>query len=542
MSWSYSDSDRDAVYRVIAERRDIRTGFLPDAVPDAVLTRVLAAAHRAPSVGMAQPWDFLVIRSAARRRRIHEEVRRCRAAYAETLPASRAAAFNRIVLDAIVRAPVCVVVTCDPTRGGWYTLGTPDGSEALVRSVGYAIENLWLAARAEGVGVCLVAAFDVAALSRVLGLPSQLEIIACLSLGYVDRFPAAPGLVRDGWVRGRPLEWVIHHEEFGHRGLPGQPAARLLDETVAGFPALAGGEPAREAEPATLSTPLGRTVSRLVALTQAHPPAPHGVLALFAADTDRSDGRAEQAVREVLDSGGMDRLMAATGIEACVVDVGLHAELPRIPGLLPRRGTNRSARPLREDVVRAVETGIELARDYHATGHGWLVGDVLTADDSSAIAIIARLMNRSPAEFATMSTEDARSAAARQDHAGPAGADPLDILAEHAGLAVAALAGFILGARAVRAPVLLAGSGAAAAALTASLLAPDATASCFPVTPFPPGVPDPFQHLGLAPPWPDSPVDLTGPGAAAGAVPVLRAAAEQHWPVPELAAATGGAR
>ncbi|HEU5469263.1 MAG TPA: 5,6-dimethylbenzimidazole synthase [Actinophytocola sp.] len=539
MSWSYSDPDRAAIYRVIEERRDIRTGFLPDAVPDAVLTRVLAAAHRAPSVGMAQPWDFLVIRSPARRSRIQEEMRRCRAAYAETLPASRAAAFNRIVIDAIVRAPVCVVVTCDPTRGGWYTLGTPDGSEALVRSVCYAIENLWLAARAEGVGVCLVASFDVAALSRVLGLPSHLEIIACLSLGYVDRFPAAPGLARERWVRGRPLEWVIHHEEFGHRGLPGAPTARLLDETVAGFPALAGGGPVSDTEPATA---LGRTVSRLSALTGSHPPVPYGVLALFAADTDRSNGAAEQSVRKILDSGGMDELMAATGVEACVVDVGLHGEIPRIPGLLPRRGPNGSARPLREELVRAVETGIELARDYHATGHGWLVGDVLTADDGSAIAIIARLMNRSPAEFAALSTEGARSAATRQDNAGPVGADPLDILAAYAGLAVAALAGFILGARAVRAPVLLAGPGAAAAALTAGLLAPDATASCFPVTPFPPGVPDPFQHLGLDLPWPQSPVEITGPGAAAGALSFLRAAAEQHWLVPQLAAATGGAR
>ncbi|MGW4109723.1 5,6-dimethylbenzimidazole synthase [Actinosynnema sp. NPDC004786] len=527
MDWSYSDSDREAIYRVIAERRDIRTGFLPDEIPDEVLTRVLGAAHAGPSVGMAQPWDFVLVRSPAQRVRLQELVSRTQAEFAESLPPSRAAVFARLRIDAIERAPLCVVVTCDATRGGWYTLGTPDESEPLVRSVGYAIENLWLAARAEGVGVCFVAAFDVAEMGRVLGLPGNLEVIACLCLGYVERFPVRPGLAYTGWVRGRPLAWVIHHEVFGQRGLPGRAPVHLLEETIAGFPTLEAADPTGAAD----------VVSAVMSLTGPRTLPPYGVLALFAADTDFSCGRAGPAVREFLGGGAGERLMSMTGVEACVVDVGVRESLPRLSGLLSRKPANGPARLGRDDMVQAVETGIEMARDYYATGHGWLVGDVLDGDDGCAVAVLARLMNCAPEAFAALDEPGARAAADRRS--GEAEGDPLEILAACGGLAIASLAGFILGARAVRAPVLLAGPAAAAAALTACALAPDAAAACFPVAEIPSGVPDPYRFLGRPVPSLRSRDGLSGPGAAAAVLPALRAAVEEHEQTAELSATTG---
>jgi len=136
---AFPPSDRDAVYRAIRERRDVRSGFAPDPVSDEVLTRLLEAAHAAPSVGLSKPWDFLVIRSPETRTRVHELVRRCQDAYAATLPAARAAMFGRLRPDAVLTTPVNVVVTCDVSRGGWYTLGAADQSDGMWHSVGYAI-------------------------------------------------------------------------------------------------------------------------------------------------------------------------------------------------------------------------------------------------------------------------------------------------------------------------------------------------------------------------------------------------------------------
>ena len=122
---SYPDEQREAVYRVIAERRDVRQGFRPDPVPADVLGRVLAAAHQAPSVGLSQPWDFIVITDRARRERIAALARRHRDEYAAGLPGARARAFDRLKIESILDTPVNIVVTCDRTRGGRHTLRPP---------------------------------------------------------------------------------------------------------------------------------------------------------------------------------------------------------------------------------------------------------------------------------------------------------------------------------------------------------------------------------------------------------------------------------
>src|ERR1700683_596208 len=115
---AYSDEQRAAVYRVIEERRDVRRGFLPDPIPAAVLTRVLAAGHRPPSAARPQPWDFILLADRPRRERIKQLADRARADYAASLPGARALAFDRLKTEAILDTPVNIVVTCDPTRGG----------------------------------------------------------------------------------------------------------------------------------------------------------------------------------------------------------------------------------------------------------------------------------------------------------------------------------------------------------------------------------------------------------------------------------------
>ena len=170
---AYPAAERAAVYRVIEERRDVRQGFLPDPVPPEVLGRVLAAAHRSPSVGLSQPWDFIVIRDRARRERIKTLAERAASGYAASLPSARATAFDRLKIEAILETPLNIVVTCDPTRGGRHTLGRQSQPQTAAYSSVLAVANLWLAARAEGLGVGWVSFFTERELAAELGLPAR---------------------------------------------------------------------------------------------------------------------------------------------------------------------------------------------------------------------------------------------------------------------------------------------------------------------------------------------------------------------------------
>lgn len=213
----YGPGQRDAVYRVIAERRDVRRGFLDEPVDELTLGRVLEAAHRAPSVGLSQPWDFLLLRDVATRRKVHELAVAQRDAFAASLPQDRRAAFDGLRIEAILDAPLNIAVTCDPGRGGRHVLGRHADPRTTVFSAAIAIQNLWLAARAEGLGVGWVSFFEPAEVAAVLDLPRHIELIGYLCVGYVDRFAPAPELVRSGWAKRRPLSWAVHHEEWGRR-------------------------------------------------------------------------------------------------------------------------------------------------------------------------------------------------------------------------------------------------------------------------------------------------------------------------------------
>ncbi len=213
----YEERDRAVVQRVIAERRDVRRGFLEVPVDDVTLGRVLEAAHRAPSVGLSQPWDFLVIRDLATRRKVHDLATVQRDAFAASLPDDRRAAFDGLKIEAILDTPLNLAVTCDPGRGGRHVLGRHADPRTTMFSAAIAIQNLWLAARAEGLGVGWVSFFEPDEVAAVLDLPAHIELVGYLCVGYVDEFAAAPELVRSGWAKRRPLSWAIHHEEWGRR-------------------------------------------------------------------------------------------------------------------------------------------------------------------------------------------------------------------------------------------------------------------------------------------------------------------------------------
>ncbi|MGO8958876.1 MAG: nicotinate-nucleotide--dimethylbenzimidazole phosphoribosyltransferase [Streptosporangiaceae bacterium] len=506
---SFPADQRAAVYRVIDERRDVRRGFLTDPIPVEVLERVLAAAHRAPSVGFSQPWDFILITDRGRRARIKALAERSREDFAASLPGARARAFDRLKTEAILQTPVNIVVTCDPTRGGRHTLGRHAQPQTAAYSSVLAVANLWLAARAEGLGVGWVSFFSERELAAELGLPSHLEVVAYLCIGYVTSFAPEPELELAGWARRRPLGWAVHAEEFGRRELPGREATSLLDEVVAAIrPLDADAVAAARQRQAQMTKPAGslgvlEDISvQLSGLAASCPPAmpEPAAVAVFAGDhgvhaqgvTPWPQEVTGQMVANFLAGGAVVNAFAAqAGAEVVVVDVGVASDVGHVPGLLPRkiaRGTRDfTVGPAmsREAAVTAVGVGIEVARDLVAAGNRCLLtGDMGIANTTASAALICAFTGRDPAEVTGRGTGVDPDTLARKidvvrrglalHHPDPA--DPLGVLAAVGGYEHAALAGFIVAAAALRVPVILDGVIAGAAALAACALAPGAAA------------------------------------------------------------------
>jgi nicotinate-nucleotide--dimethylbenzimidazole phosphoribosyltransferase len=511
-AWSASQhafppDQRDAVYRVISERRDVRRDFLPDPIPADMLERVLTAAHRAPSVGFSQPWDFIVITDPGRRARIRSLAERSRHDFAAALPAARARAFDRLKTEAIVQTPVNIVVTCDPTRGGRHTLGRHAQPQTAAFSSVLAVANLWLAARAEGLGVGWVSFFDERELAAELGLPAHLEVIAYLCVGQVARFAPEPELELAGWARRRPLGWAVHAEEYGRRELPGHQAVSLLDEVIAAIrPQDQAATAAARQRQAQLTKPPGslgvlEDVSvQLAGLAGECPPAlpEPAAVAIFAADhgvhaqgvTPWPQEVTAQMVGNFLAGGAVVNAFAAqAGAEVVVVDVGVAADLGQVPGLLPRkvaRGTRDfTTGPAmeRDEAIAAVGAGIEVARDLVAAGNRCLLtGDMGIANTTASAALICAFTGRDAAEVTGRGTGADSETLARKVEVvrrglalhRPDPADPVGVLAAFGGFEHAALAGFIIAAAALRVPVILDGVIAGSAALAACALAPGA--------------------------------------------------------------------
>ncbi len=200
---------------MIHRRRDVRREFTGGPIEAAVLDRVLGAAHAAPSVGLTQPWDFVLVRDPDTRRVFRDHVAEERDGFAATLDAERAAKFAGIRIEGILEATLGVVVTYDASRGAPHVLGRHSIADAGLYSVCLAIQNLWLAATAEGMGLGWVSFYREEFLVELLGIPSGVRPVAWLCLGPVSHLEQTPDLERHDWRRRRPLEQAVHHERWG---------------------------------------------------------------------------------------------------------------------------------------------------------------------------------------------------------------------------------------------------------------------------------------------------------------------------------------
>ncbi|MCU1538925.1 MAG: cob(II)yrinic acid a,c-diamide reductase, partial [Humibacillus sp.] len=224
-AWAMPDDVR-ALERVVAARRDIRR-FRPDPVPEDVLTAVLAAGHRGPSVGHSQPWRFVVVSEPSTRETAALMADRCRLAQAEGMEPESARGLLDLRLEGIREAPVGIVVACDRRTPAAGVLGRATFPDADLWSCAAAIENIWLTARAHGLGVGWVTLFEPAELAGLVGLPAGVETLGWLCLGWPDERPPEPGLERAGWSTRLPLEQVVMRERWTEAGSPGAPTSHL---------------------------------------------------------------------------------------------------------------------------------------------------------------------------------------------------------------------------------------------------------------------------------------------------------------------------
>ncbi|MBB4665206.1 5,6-dimethylbenzimidazole synthase [Conexibacter arvalis] len=445
--WRFPDEARDAVYRAIAERRDIRR-FRPDPVPDDVLERILAAAHQAPSVGLMQPWRLIVVRSletklALRRLAQRERIRQS-AKFSE-----RAAHFLDQKIEGIVEAPLGVVVCCDHGDPDEEILGRGTIPETDLYSAACAIENLWLAARAEGLGVGWVSFYRPDDLRTLLGIPARVEPMAWLCVGWPDERPVRPGLEAAGWSSRMPLadvvideRWPAEHAVAAPRRAAADPAGRPADASGADLchpmpavrapddrgPAPAGREAAvrpraappdreaaiaardrsdRLAKPAGSLGALEALIERWASITGAAPPAaPRAGVLVLAADhghvvhgTSLFDARVSAQV-----AGAAARGQSAVGVlarhgghELLVADVGLVAETPpgvRAAKLAPGTADMTAEPALTDDRLdAALALGAALAGELAERGADCLaLGEIGIGNTATTAALAGALL------------------------------------------------------------------------------------------------------------------------------------------------------
>lgn len=215
---AFSDAERDAVYRAIFTRRDVRDQFLSTPVEDDVVQRLLTAAHHAPSVGFMQPWNFITIRKPAIKQQMWQAFSRANEEAQDMFCGDKKQLYRSLKLEGIRKAPLNLCITCDRTRGGKVVLGRTHDLNMDLYSTVCAVQNLWLAARAEGIGVGWVSIFHEDEVRGILGIPEHVAIVAYLCIGYVDQIYDEPELQKKGWRKRLELADLVFEDAWNHGG------------------------------------------------------------------------------------------------------------------------------------------------------------------------------------------------------------------------------------------------------------------------------------------------------------------------------------
>jgi nicotinate-nucleotide--dimethylbenzimidazole phosphoribosyltransferase len=490
--WRYGDTRLRAVYDVIAERRDVRR-FRADDVEEEVLSRVLEAAHQAPSVGLMQPWRLIVIRDVQTRSKIRALAQRERLRQAEKFD-ERARQFLDQKIEGVLEAPLGVCVCCDHGHENVEVLGRGTIPETDIYSTACAIQNLWLAARAEGLGVGWVSFYRPPDLRALLGLPDRVEPIAYLCVGWPDEQPVRPSLEAVGWSKRLPLNRVVMHERWREDQVAVKPRIRRTTGVDRAAAIAARDRLDQLVKPAGSLGALETLIERWAQITGSAPPEHlHAGILVCAADhghvhrgTSLFDGIVSSQVAAAAARGETALSVLSTGgdHQLLIADVGLVGETP--PGVRDAKVAQGSAdmtvEPAltEEQLAAAMAAGAGLAVELASRGVDCLVlGEIGIGNTATAAALTCSLVGVSPEhavgrgtglDAAGLERKRATVAAALAQHG--TRLSPLEALRAVGGLELAALAGAAGAAVSLRLPVLLDGYAVAAAAVAAVQLDP----------------------------------------------------------------------
>jgi len=212
--YMFTDQEKEAIYKAIYTRRDVRT-FRPDPIPSEIILKILDAAHHAPSVGFMQPWNFIVISTDEIKNRLAWAADKERRALAIHYEGDRETQFLQLKVEGIKQAPLTICITCDPTRGGSHVLGRNSIPETDSLSTACAIQNMWLAACAEGLAMGWVSFYKKNDIRDILDIPPHIDPLALISIGYTDHYPIKPILESANWEKRLMLHELIFHEKWG---------------------------------------------------------------------------------------------------------------------------------------------------------------------------------------------------------------------------------------------------------------------------------------------------------------------------------------
>lgn len=481
--WAFPPEAQQALTDILSARRDVRR-FRPDPVPDAVLHRVLTAGHAAPSVGHSQPWRFVVVEDEPARERAGLLVDRERLAQAAQLEPDAARRLLDLQLEGVREAPLGIVVCCDRRVPAEGVLGRATFPDADMWSCACAIQNMWLAARAEGLGLGWVTLFRPEDLAELLHLPDGVMTLGWLCLGWPDERPPAPGLERAGWSRRQPLAEVVvrgrwpDEQRSADEIAPEPPPSRLRSPRPAQVVAARDGADRLLAAPGALGV-LDRAVDRLVAARVTAPL--EGTLVLAAGRHPVTkygvSAYSDDVTDHVLSATFAGESLAATAAR----DAGLH--------LLVVDGGSSTGELVHEDALSSQDlpTLVERGRSaaLEAPGRVLAVGEVGIGNTTVAAGLAAALLGSDPTAVVGLGAgadtamlerkrEVVTQALARSRRRGARG--PLDLLAMLGGPEFAVLVGVILGATERGAVVVLDGLATSVSALLAVELEPAAAA------------------------------------------------------------------
>ena len=210
----FSEQEKESFYKAIYSRRDVRSNFTSEPIDDQVLTRILEAAHHAPSVGFSQPWNFILIKNTETRKKIKESFEKEKDRSSKLVEEPRRSKYLSYKLEGILESAINICVTYDPTKTGSFVIGRSSIPATGIFSVCCAVQNMWLAARTEGIGVGWVSILSNEALRDVLYIPEHVVPVAYLCLGHVSKFETKPDLETSGWLPRLKLDDVIYYEKW----------------------------------------------------------------------------------------------------------------------------------------------------------------------------------------------------------------------------------------------------------------------------------------------------------------------------------------